>query len=725
MAKKKQDFFEKLIEKNAEQKQQENKNNKVPVAKNKKRKSTKIIITSVLLIGAIATGITVPLVVNSTKKIYKDKMKDDTNVYKFLKDEDTKGSSNVGAHEDNYKDEKKIDSEKRLEALNKIALFYLYEKEQKASEEYQDLWNQNRESGEDEDKTLRLSTIDELRKKFKNELLDIQNNTKLQFGTENWETEFNKKLIEEYNGAQSIDEAVEFKIENAIVSDALRRFRLRSGEKTKEIEKKNKDGEYVYKWWHEGSDKFYEIQGEKLALSTDSFIYEDKYKLITPFLEKFIKDENPYMFSEFILPGIAPEKADDKWDVKKENFLKYLFIAKDGTFNLQGEDVGGVYKPEIKQAYELVKSNFKPFNEYAKLLVEADPKNGVYAMDKKAANYSAVLNHFSNSSSTIKSNWGTGGIMSVTSLLSKENFHTFLAILPELLISDKHSKTDLIREIDYFGAIEKIRVELAKKAGIEKYELADLNTNELAAEYNKKMEEFFTDVDEEKDKGLTEKVFKSLVLDELSKVFIKDDKISTVYKIKGFEDVYGILTKEGFKIFYCQTDFKKEDLIKMIQNDFIIEKNFKGQTAVKYKVMERMSKGLGRNEYLSILLKEEEFINHLKEKDNKFILDADGNLVEGAKYDDEAIQQLGADISRSLAFNKYKKFIVFSKDATTWMKERAKNNFDEFFELRDDQPFFKYNDLDKDGNTTSATSLTTKHMLKKYDEETYKIIYKE
>nr|WP_307907373.1 hypothetical protein [Mycoplasmopsis bovis] len=67
------------------------------------------------------------------------------------------------------------------------------------------MWNDSKRSDEKDNNSFRLPTLDELKTKFKNELVDIENNMKLQFGTANWQTEFNKHLVQKYNGAKNID----------------------------------------------------------------------------------------------------------------------------------------------------------------------------------------------------------------------------------------------------------------------------------------------------------------------------------------------------------------------------------------------------------------------------------------------------------------------------------------------------------------------------------------
>ncbi len=722
MGKKKTPFFERLLQKNAEQ---ENKNK--TTGKSKKSRSWKIATTSTVLVLAVATGITVPLVINSTKKNFIDGYASNTNVAS-AKIGDHNLDLNFGDFKDIYQNHNTSTSEERLKEIDKIILYYLYDQEQKASAEYQKLWNDSKRSDEKDNNSFRLPTLDELKTKFKNELVDIENNMKLQFGTANWQTEFNKHLVQKYNGAKNIDEAVKNKTFEHIKSDALRRFRLTNGDSKKdEIERKGKDGKHVFDWWHKDKkeSKFIELEDKsKLALATDSFVFKDSYKSIDPFIDSYIANEKPRIISEFTIPGIAPAKKNEKWKIDKNIFLRYLFYAKKGTFGLS----------KVTEGYNVVKEKFNSFDHYIKSVV-GNP-NGNNILPDEAIQYSSILNMFSTSKDDIKKNWGTSGLTSISELVTGDNFQKFLASNPKLLFGDNYTDSNSgsngqkPKEIDLFENIKKIKEEINKlvkngngvdsssSGGSSGNGNGTVSNNEQAAVYNTRLEKFFTEVNESQNKGLTEKVFEDNILKKFAEIFETSEKIQTVYKVKfdnngsnGAKNVKGILSPEGFKLLMFGNEIKKDDLVKMIKNDFILNNKYKKQLGVRYNALQKLNKQLSRNEYILKMLEDNEFKEYLKTQNNNFATDQNGKKLENVKYNEQSIKDLIASSTAAIQFDKISNFIKLSKAAAAWIETRAKNNYDELFELKDGKAYFKHN-KDK-----TAASLVLEYLKKEFNLE--------
>ncbi|QYR08448.1 hypothetical protein E5287_00960 [Mycoplasmopsis agalactiae] len=714
MGKKKTPFFERLLQKNAEQ---ENKNK--TTGKSKKSRSWKIATTSSLLVAAVATGITVPLVINSTKKNFIDGYAQNTNVAS-AKIGDFNLDLNFGEFKDIYQNHNISSSEDKLKEIDKIILYYLYDQEQKASAEYQKKWNESKRSDKKDNNSFRLPTLDELKTKFKNELVDIENNMKLQFGTANWQTEFNKHLVEKYNGAKNIDEAVENKVFEGIKSDALRRFRLANGDSKKdEIERKDKSGKNVFSWWHDnGKDKkFIELDDKsKLALATDSFVFKDSYKSIDPFIESYIANEKPRIISEFTLPGIAPAKKNEKWNIDKNIFLRYLFYAKKDTFGLN----------KVTEGFNVVKEKFNSFDHYINYVVT---KNGNNILPDDAIQYSSVLNTFSTSKEEIKKNWGTSGLTSISELVTGDNFQKFLANNPKLLFRENYNGTNggtnsnEPKEIDLFNKIQEIKTEIDKLAKVnngtssssESSNGEQIQDNEKAAEHNEKLEKFFTEVNESQSKGLTEKVFEENILKKFVAIFEQSEKIQTVYNVKfnggSAKNVTGILSPEGFKLLIFGEEITKEKLVEMIKNDFILNRKYEKQLGVRYNALQKLNKQLSRNEYILKMLQDNEFKQYLITQNNNFVFDKSGKKLENVKYNDSAITDLIAASTAAIQFDKISNFIKLSKDASTWIENRAKNNYDELFEMKDGKAYFKHN------NTKTAASLVLEYLKKQFNLE--------
>ncbi|MCE6115089.1 HinT-interacting membrane complex protein P80 [Mycoplasmopsis agalactiae] len=713
MGKKKTPFFERLLQKNAEQ---ENKNK--TTGKSKKSRSWKIATTSSLLVAAVATGITVPLVINSTKKNFIDGYAQNTNVAS-AKIGDFNLDLNFGEFKDIYQNHNISSSEDKLKEIDKIILYYLYDQEQKASAEYQKKWNDSKRSDEKDNNSFRLPTLDELKTKFKNELVDIENNMKLQFGTANWQTEFNKHLVEKYNGAKNIDEAVGNKVFEGIKSDALRRFRLANGDSKKdEIERKDKSGKNVFSWWHDnGKDKkFIELDDKsKLALSTDSFVFKDSYKSIDSFIESYIANEKPRIISEFTLPGIAPAKKNEKWNIDKNIFLRYLFYAKKDTFGLN----------KVTEGFNVVKEKFNSFDHYIKSVVD---KNGTNILPDDAIQYSSVLNTFSTSKEEIKKNWGTSGLTSISELVTGDNFQKFLASNPKLLFGENTTGNGSSggtnsnpKEIDLFSKLDEIKKEIDKlmkngdSGSTTSAETNGITDNTKAAEYNEKLEKFFTEVNESQNKGLTEKVFEENILKKFVAIFEQSEKIQTVYNVKfnggSAKNVTGILSPEGFKLLIFGDEITKEKLVEMIKNDFILNRKYEKQLGVRYNALQKLNKQLSRNEYILKMLQDNEFKQYLKTQNNNFVFDKSGKKLENVKYNDSAITDLISASTAAIQFDKISNFIKLSKDASTWIENRAKNNYDELFEMKDGKAYFKYN-KDK-----TAASLVLEYLKKQFNLE--------
>nr|WP_280124714.1 hypothetical protein [Mycoplasmopsis bovis] len=719
MGKKKTPFFERLLQKNAEQ---ENKNK--TTGKSKKSRSWKIATTSTVLVLAVATGITVPLVINSTKKNFIDGYASNTNVAS-AKIGDHNLDLNFGDFKDIYQNHNTSTSEERLKEIDKIILYYLYDQEQKASAEYQKLWNDSKRSDEKDNNSFRLPTLDELKTKFKNELVDIENNMKLQFGTANWQTEFNKHLVQKYNGAKNIDEAVKNKTFEHIKTDALRRFRLTNGDSKKdEIERKSKDGKHVFGWWHKDNNenKFIELEDKsKLALATDSFVFKDSYKSIDPFIDSYIANEKPRIISEFTIPGIAPAKKNEKWKIDKNIFLRYLFYAKQDTFGLK----------KVTKGYNVVKEKFNSFDHYIKSVVSKT--NGNNIPPDEAIQYSSILNMFSTSKEDIKKNWGTSGLTSISELVTGDNFQKFLANNTKLLFGDNYtdsnsgSNSQKPKEINLFNEIEKIKVEIDKFVnkngnGVDSSSSGGSSgngnetvlNNEQAAEYNTKLEKFFTEVNESQNKGLTEKVFEENILKKFAEIFETSGKIQTVYNVKfdnngsnGAKNVKGILSPEGFKLLIFGNEIKKDDLVKMIKNDFILNSKYKKQLGVRYNALQKLNKQLSRNEYILKMLQDNVFKKYLKTQNNNFATDQNGKKLENVKYNEQSINDLITSLTVAIQFDKISNFIKLSKAAAAWIETRAKNSYDELFELKDGKAYFKYN-KDK-----TAASLVLEYLKKR------------
>ncbi len=168
-----------------------------------------------------------------------------------------------------------------------------------------------------------------------------------------------------------------------------------------------------------------------------------------------------------------------------------------------------------------------------------------------------------------------------------------------------------------------------------------------SAEYNTRLEKFFTEVNESQNKGLTEKVFEENILKKFAEIFETSEKIQTVYNVKfdnngsnGAKNVKGILSPEGFKLLMFGNEIKKDDLVKMIKNDFILNSKYKKQLGVRYNALQKLNKQLSRNEYILKMLEDNVFKEYLKTQNNNFATDQNGKKLENVKYNEQSINDL-------------------------------------------------------------------------------------
>ncbi len=161
-------------------------------------------------------------------------------------------------------------------------------------------------------------------------------------------------------------------------------------------------------------------------------------------------------------------------------------------------------------------------------------------------------------------------------------------------------------------------------------------------------------MNESQNKGLTEKVFEENILKKFALQFLKMRKrfkqfikLNLTTIIHGAKDVTGILSPEGFKLLMFGNEIKKDDLVKMIKNDFILNNKYKKQLGVRYNALQKLNKQLSRNEYILKMLEDNEFKEYLKTQNNNFATDQNGKKLENVKYNEQSIKDLIASSTAS------------------------------------------------------------------------------
>ncbi|BAP01302.1 hypothetical protein MCAL160_0977 [Mycoplasmopsis californica HAZ160_1] len=717
MGKKKETFFERLTKKNAQQ--QENQNPRV-----RKTKNWKFWLISSLLVGALSAGITIPLVANTVVKNYIEPIKGDTDLFKYVRPDgsevqfqmkDLKSSELVK----DAKDPKKV-----LEQAYKHAVFYLYEQEVKASKEYQRLWNASRKDNDKERNDIALKSVDELRKKHRDLIKDVKELMIKQHGYSKWEQAFNDFLIKSFNGAKNIEEAVDFRVYSEIQRDALRRFTLNTtfnindadrtatstiykldanGQQTNEV--LFQKGEKVFPFFQQDKN-FFELQDikQKMTFMTNSYVistsnpkeYNEAYKGADSFIKHYLAHNNPVLFSQFSLPGIAPTKKENgkeaKWNFNKEAVKKLMFY-----WPIEKEA-----KIEAIPSFNKIKDTFKSYEEYNKIAISTPGST----LAKEIVDYSTVLATLSLDDADIKSNWGSAGLTSVSDLFKAGGDNTLKAFAKhkDILIKDSSSS---LKEVDLFGELEKIRQNIIKTFNLTDVKNSLTGKNQAEAQtaigdFNKALKKVFDDASDVKKEGLWSDKFNELVAKPLTQLFETDGKINTVYKLKDSQDTLIVLSSKGITLLKVNdlnsfaknnSDNSHEAIIKeMIRNDFLISNKYQAANGKKYNALNQVNKSLSTPEnVLNVLLKEQSFKNYLKNQNNIYALDNNGKLAPKTKYNDKDLAEIIEMNNSILNSFEIKSAYDLTKAVDKWMKDRAEGKYDSFFETKENKVYFAHN----------------------------------
>lgn len=718
MAKRKETFFERLTRKNAQQEENQN-------PKSKKSRNWKFWTISSLLTLALAAGISAPLIAQSLNKNYEQPLPDNTPVFSY-KTPGSNSNNEVKFYIKDLKSNKLADEandpKKVLDNVFRHALFYLYNKEVEASKEYQRLWNSSRKEDDKQRNDIALKTIKELKEKHRGSLLDVKNLLIKTYGFDKWEQAFNEMLVKSFNGAKNIDEAVDFKVYESIRNDALRRFSLNTSFNINDIDRtatsdifkldKNgnltneilyKKGDKVFKFFQKDKNYFemHQIK-EKMTFMTNSFVTDDSYKSAEGFINHYLSKHNPFLISQFTLPGIAPSKKVDgeepKWNFDKNAVKKLMFY-----WPAQGEN-------DFKAipAFDKIKDNFKAYDE----LVEKAKSNPSSTINQEIAEYSSVLAQLSLDEQEIKTNWGSTGLTSIDDLLVGGGDKTLKAFSQ---LSDLY--TDNIPEVDLFGELQKIREkiisEFSSLTKVDDSQIQSKPKQEAQTEigkFNKALQKQFDEASDVKKEGIYTEKFNELIVKPLVQLFEKNGQIQTVYKLKNNNDVLIILTSKGITLINVKAidkineykDKPKPEILKeMIKSDFLLSNKYKNSiSGKKYNALQLINQSLTQQQYvLEKMLNEDEFLKYLKEQKNIYAFDENKKPIENAKYNDKDIEKFKEYNKNILIAEDVQRNFNLTKSVDNWMKDRAQGKYDSNFIYKDEKVFFPNSKIkDKDAS---------------------------
>ncbi|MCS4536592.1 hypothetical protein NXS15_00400 [Mycoplasma sp. CSL7475-4] len=729
MGKKKETFFERLTRKNAQQEDSQN-------PKSPKKKNWKFWVIASSIAATVASGITIPLVANSLVKKYNDPLKNDTVVFHFkTPDENSKSIGfNLGDVLKNSSTDEKSNPKLMLDNAFKSAIFYLYNKEVKASKEYQRLWNASLKTNEKERTDIALKPIEELTKKHKDLLLDIKEQMIKTFGFSKWEQAFNDFLIKNFQGAKSINEAVTLRVYDEIKKDALRRFQLNTQFNIDDIDRVAKTtiykldengkptnqvlyevGQRVFPFFKKNVN-YFEIDQikEKMTFMTNSYVVDEEnyaeYKDASKFIDFYLSNDNPFLISQFTLPGIAPAKKEEgkeaKWTIDREAFKRLMFY-----WPIDNENAP--FKAET--SFEKVKNTFKSYDEFVKEATE----NKSTTLNKEIADYGTLLSVIALDDQSIKSNWGSEGLVSITGLLTSKNDKTLQAfsVFDNLVLGNDSSK-----DVDLFKTLSDIRTNIIQYLGLEdpKDAVASAQSKEEAqtkiADFNKEIIKAFDEASDVKKEGIYQDKYNELVVKPIIQLFedSTNNKISTFYTLHGSAKTKVILTSKGITLVDVKqlsqlnngNSQSNEEIIKeMIKSDFLLSNKYKSSAnGNKYNALNLINRSMDMSEIvLEDMLKDDNFKTFMKS--DYFVTDKSDKSITYKfvdKITDNEIDEIIKLNVNVLNANKHKKSLDLVKGVESWMKQRAEDGYDSNFEINQGKVYFTHNN---DSYTKDASAI--------------------
>ncbi len=731
MGKKQQSFFERLMEKNAIQ-QEMNKPQETIKNTKKKNHSWKLIVAGSVLGASIVSAITIPLVVNSTYVKTKPALADDSKLYTYNIDGKTYTYTLKQIQELAKSNNQYLNNSAKISEVAKQAIYWLYEQEQKASKEYQRLWNLSLQSGETINENLALKSIDEIKTKHRNLLKDAESGYKSRYGAKTWEGFFKEFLSKNYDKAKTIDEAIEKETFKEIRKDALRRFELSSDDKSSEIDRTAnsniykldangkatseilvKKGEKVFKFYKKDENYFRKVKngkeiGKAHTFMTKSFVNE--WKDASIFLKEYFATKKPYIFNSFVLPGTAPTKEKEEWKADRKA-IKYLF-----SYWLMNKK-NNAFDYEYKQGYEWLKETFDSLENFMNI-----KDSDVNAWKKQT--YNTLLTDKETFSLDSSTNYGSTGITSGLSLFGKDNLDLGLSLLEKAFSSVDAAN---IKEIDLFGELKKIANEMVTDLGgnvSPTFDYIDKNKEEAnkkaALEYGQKIEEAINPLKSDSKPKYDDDKYKTMILEKIKKIFVDTNgKYNTIYKVKDLPDTWLVLTSKGIKLIKYKKVESVEQLKEFIKKDYEtkIQNEDSKLPIPSFNVIKAINTNLANDlNIVDTLIGNNDFRTFMKTKENIFNLK--NTLETKEKYTDQDLNDISA-AAKTMKTGQAKKLVLDSSKAITeWLKKQLENKLNSNFKQDDDNKkiYLAKADGTYDKSKT-AEELLLNHILKLFDIE--------
>ncbi|ATO31125.1 hypothetical protein CO229_03430 [Mycoplasmopsis bovirhinis] len=670
MAKRQRSFFERLSELNDNF---DDKNKKV----SRKTKRNWINYTILGTLAAMITaGITIPLVINTTKVNYIEPHKGDKRAFVF--------NNKVNISVDDLTNKLKTsdsDYSKQFDDTYKKAIFYMYEKEVLASKQYQEIFNGSLNSNENANLSIELNSLEKIKDNQKKKINDLKNNLKTTYGYSTWENVFKERLLtDEYGKSTNEEDAVDHLTFKEVESTALRSTQVEV--KTLSLDYINKtakktiykidangntvkgsnneavvlfnQGDKVFPYFKEGVNYFIQPNNPTKATVFLTKSYITDLITVDQVVLNYFNNNNILIPNSVLLPGIANTDSRFRFNLS-DSEAKKKFINNLKYSVLKNSDSS----ISVSQNIDLL-LGFKNPSEYG---LYSNNTKGIDAFNQEVSRYKTYLSALT---LTSDSTLGYLGTSSMADLINNNIDLSFGTVANELLKDTNDFKTVDLKQVFSMpsGFNTKIEQEIAKLVQEAKDLVNDSSISDQNEKFNKisaKLEEanllidrYFTE--------LTNEQFNDVVLDKYNKNFeikvANNSYNSLVYKVKDKENLLLVLTKSGVAMF-ANTHLDTLDKFKeYITKDLV---NIAGGNSAFFNFQTKLNNFKSKELLVLNKLNDDQFVSWLLTQKN----------YDNKQYTNELIAKLKTEVSSVRNGLKLNEELTLYEKINTYIKEKV------------------------------------------------------
>ncbi|VEU76342.1 HinT-interacting membrane complex protein P80 [Mycoplasmopsis columboralis] len=658
MAKRQKSFFERLSELNSKHEQ------KPEQPKAKKRKKAMIAVLTIL--GAVVvTSITIPLAVSVNKVTYTDALPSETVLFKYSDNNGKTQDLTLGETLNLIKGAQDKTDEK-IEQLYKHVVQFWYEKEVKASKEYQRIWNSSRYAGEAERNDIALKEYSEINKDNKNRLEDLKNQLIRIYGFENWKKQYDSELNkEEYGKSSTEEEALEYLNFKQIETEALRHYQINLEKNlslreinrvaTKDIyqidDKGNvvanngtpvvliKKGEKIFNYYIEQNannlqNANYAISStdntKAVAITTKSFI--NNLKSVSQFVNKYYQSSKLILPTVYKLPGKINANLSLPWSFEEKDKSVLINLAKFTLFNNNDNSF------EIKSNLDILKS-FKHSKDYYIPSAGETLEN----LNKKRAEDESLID-------VLTLNTADSSVQGITTLASQIQSNTAMG----LALTDKNLPKLKLDDLFDFAFSTEVKEQIKTQLDeIKKLTNKNDAINKLDA-LNRYIDSVFA--------SLSTSEFEQMIQTQFNKhINIKvnnQELASYAYNLSDVNGAILVVSSEGTYLLKTQEINSIDELYTYLQNDL---KSIANGNSSFFKLDSALNVVYSKNDIIADTLNNDEFKEYLFKQTNKF---SDDNT----KYTQADLDALQVDNQSVIQANKAKSGTDLISNLSKWLE---------------------------------------------------------